>query len=131
MALECKWPPKDAVEMTAFISFLIKRVDMNIAQSETLKSNPMAYYCDAPGNEGVTGVGILETSHCAIHSWDCESPAKVQGDLYSCAHFDIPFVVSLFNTFGIIKGTYLVLDRDTDLKVLEQGVLGENGVIIS
>lgn len=129
MALECKYPPKDAQEMEAFITFLIKRVDMNIAKSETLLKNPMAYYCSAPGNEGVTGVGILETSHCAIHSWDSVFPAKVQIDLYSCKDFDVPFVISLCNSFGIIKGSYMVIDRDTTLKVLEQGELVEDGKI--
>lgn len=130
LALDCKYPPKDAEEMKAFISFLIKRVDMNIAKSTELKENPIAYYCGCPGNEGTTGVGILETSHCAIHAWDSEYPAKVQGDLYSCKEFDVPFVVSLFSSFGIIKGTYMVVDRDTELKVIEQGNLGENGAII-
>ena len=130
LALDCKYPPKDAEEMNAFISFLIKRVDMSIAKAPTLLSNPMSYYCAAPGNEGVTGVGILETSHTAIHSWDNEFPAKVQVDLYSCKEFDIPFVISLCNSFGIIRGSYLVLDRDTDLKVIEQGTLGDNGVIV-
>lgn len=129
LALECKYPPKDNEKMEAFLSFLIKRVDMNIAKAPTLLKNPMAYYCAAPGNEGVTGVGILETSHCAIHSWDSVFPAKVQVDLYSCKDFDIPFVISLCNSFGIIKGSYLVIDRDTTLQIVEQGILSEDGKV--
>lgn len=130
LALDCKYPPKDAEEMNAFISFLIKRVDMNIAKASTLLSNPMSYYCGAPGNEGVTGVGILETSHCAIHAWDSVFPAKLQIDLYSCKEFDIPFVIDLCNSFGIIGGSYMVIDRDTELKVLEMGQLGDNGILL-
>jgi S-adenosylmethionine/arginine decarboxylase-like enzyme len=131
LALDCKYPPKDAEEMKAFISFLIKRVDMNVAKSPELLSNPMAYYCGCPGNEGVTGVGILETSHTAVHSWDSEYPAKLQVDLYSCKEFDVPFVIDLCNSFSILKGTFMVIDRDTELNVIVQGKLGENGVIIN
>lgn len=129
LALECKYPPKDAEEMKAFISFMIKRVDMNIAKSAELKENPMAYYCGCPGNEGTTGVGILETSHMAVHAWDSEYPAKVQIDLYSCKEFDVSSVIDLCNSFSILNGTYMVIDRDTELKVIEEGTLIENGVI--
>jgi hypothetical protein len=130
LALDVKWPPKDAVEAKHFLAFLIKRVDMAIAASPELTQNPMGYYCNLAGNEGVTAVGILETSHCALHSWNLDSPAKFQFDLYSCKEFDVPYIISLCNSFGIIGGTYLVIDRDSKLKVLEQGVLGEDGVII-
>lgn len=128
LAVDVKWPPKDDEEAVAFLQFLIKRVDMAIAKNETLPKNPMGYYCDQAGNEGVTAVGILETSHCAIHSWNLDSPAKFQFDLYSCKEFDVPYIISLVNGFGIISGTYMVIDRDTELKLLEQGKLGENGI---
>lgn len=127
LALDVKKPPKTAEEVEAFQTFLIKRVDMEVAQAPTLPKNPMAYYCDIAGNEGVTGVGILETSHTALHVWDSEYPAKMQFDLYSCKSFDVEQVVTLCNSFGIIKGTYLIIDRDTELKIVEQGTIGENG----
>lgn len=104
---------------------------MKIAKADTLLKNPMAYYCDTFGNRGATGVGILETSHCALHSWDEEAPAKLAFDLYSCADFDIKDVIQLCNTFGIIKGSYMLVDRDTDLLVLEQGLLAEDGRVIT
>lgn len=131
MGLDIKWPPKDSEEAVSFLQFLIKRVDMAIAKHPDLGSNPHGYYCNAPGNEGVTATGILETSHCAIHSWDMEHPGKLQFDLYSCKDFDIPYVISLCNSFGIVGGTYMVVDRNTKLKVLEVGELGENGVIVN
>lgn len=130
VAVDCRYPPKDSEEAKHFLSFLIKRVDMAIAKSQELLQNPMGYYCELPGNEGVTAVGILETSHCAIHSWNLESPAKFQFDLYSCKDFDVPQIIDLVNSFVIVRGSYMVIDRDTDLKVIEQGLLGENGVII-
>jgi hypothetical protein len=129
LALEVKYPPKSAQEVEAFLTLLIKRVDMEVAQAPTLLKNPMGYYCDIAGNEGTTGVGILETSHTALHCWDSEYPAKLQFDLYSCKDFDIERVLDLCNAFDIIKGTYLVIDRDTDLKILAHGDVGEDGKI--
>lgn len=129
MGLDVKTPPRDSEEAVAFLKFLIKRVDMQIAKAESLVVNPHGYYCDIPGNEGVTATGILETSHCAIHSWNLTYPGKFQFDLYSCKDFDISYVISLCNAFEIIKGSYLLVDRNTELDVLEKGILGENGVI--
>ncbi len=125
-----KYPPKSAQEVEAFITLLIKRVDMEVAQAPTLLKNPMGYYCEIAGNEGTTGVGILETSHTAVHCWDSEFPAKFQFDLYSCKEFDIERVLALVDCFDIIKGTYLVVDRDTKLKILAHGNIGEGGVIL-
>lgn len=129
LAVDCRWPPKDSEEAVAFLQFLIKRVDMSVAKNESLGKNPHGYYCNLPGNEGVTATGILETSHCAIHSWNLESPAKFQFDLYSCKDFDVPQIIDLVNSFGIVKGSYMVIDRDTKLKVIEKGDLVENGAI--
>lgn len=129
LALDVKYPPKSAEEVKAFQTFLIKRVDMEVAKADTLPDNPIAYYCDIAGNEGVTGVGILETSHTAIHVWDSEYPAKVQFDLYSCKDFDVQQVVNLCDSFNIIRGTYMLIDRNTDLKIIEQGIIGENGIV--
>jgi S-adenosylmethionine/arginine decarboxylase-like enzyme len=127
VAVEVKYPPKSAEEVEAFQTLLIKRVDMAVAKAATLPKNPMAYYCDIDGNEGVTGVGILETSHTAIHVWDSEYPAKLQFDLYSCKDFEVERVMNLLNSFDIIRGTYMLIDRDTDLKIIEQGVVYEGG----
>lgn len=112
-----------------FLQFLIKRVDMQIAKNSTLGSNPHGYYCNLPGNEGVTATGILETSHCALHSWNLENPAKLQFDLYSCRDFDVPQIIDLVNSFSIVTGSYMVIDRDTVLKVIEEGKLLEGGIL--
>lgn len=127
LALEVKYPPKSAEEVEAFITLLIKRVDMEVAKSPTLLKNPMGYYCDIAGNEGTTGVGILETSHTAIHVWDSEYPSKLQFDLYSCKDFEVERVIALLDCFDIIKGTYLLIDRDTELKVIARGAVGAGG----
>lgn len=129
LAIDVKWPPKDQDEATSFLRFLIKRIDMQIAKDPDLLKNPMGYYCEQAGNEGVTAVGILETSHCALHSWNNESPARFQFDLYSCKEFDVPYIIGLCNSFGIIGGSYMVIDRDTELKLLDAQKIGADGVI--
>jgi len=129
ISLDCKYPPKEAEEVEAFQSFLIKRIGMNIAKADTLPKNPMAYFCDTVGNKGVTGVGILETSHTAIHVWEEDFPAKMEFDLYSCSDFEVEEIVTMMKTFGIVKGNFYVLDRDTRLKIIDSGVIEENGVV--
>ncbi len=129
LSLQVKYPPRDSEEVEAWLSFVIKRINMKIAKASTLLKNPQAYYCDNPANLGVTGVGILETSHTALHVWEDESPAKMEYDLYSCAEFDVADIITMAKIFGIIGGTYFVIDRDNGLKILDEGKLGEDGVI--
>ncbi len=122
-------PPRDATEVESFLTFLIKRVDMQIAVADTLPKNPMAFYCDITGNQGATGTGILVTSHTALHTWDSEYPAKFDFDLYSCSDFDVENVLTLLQSFDIIEGNYVILDRNADIQIVEQGTIGENGTI--
>jgi S-adenosylmethionine/arginine decarboxylase-like enzyme len=124
-------PPRCNEEIEAFITFLIKRVNMNIAKSPTLPKNPMGYYCDTIGNRGATGTGILETSHTAIHTWDESFPAKFDFDLYSCSDFEVEKVLTLCQCFDIIEGNYIVLDRNETIKIIEQGTVGEDGIILT
>lgn len=124
-------PPRDHEEVEAFLTFLIKRVNMKIAKADSLLKNPMGYYCNTLGNQGATGTGILETSHTALHSWDETSPAKLHIDLYSCSDFDIKQILTLSNCFDIIKGSYIVFDRGDDIVPIEQGTVGEDGVILT
>lgn len=131
MSLHVKYPPHDAEEVEHWLAFVIKRINMKIAKAATILKNPQAYYCENPSNLGVTGTAILETSHTALHVWDAESPAKMEYDLYSCSEFDVIDIITLCKPYGIIDGTFFVLDRDNGLKILEQGKLGEDGIIVA
>ena len=122
-------PPRDHEEVEFFIAFLIKRINMVIAKSDTIAKNPQAFYCGTLGNQGATGTGILETSHTAIHTWDEQNPAKFDFDLYSCSDFQVSEIITLCECFDIISGNYIVLDRGEQIKILEQGVIGEGGSI--
>lgn len=129
LSLRVKYPPHDHVEVEAWLSFIIKRINMKIAKADTIPKNPMAYFCENPANLGVTGIGILETSHTAVHVWEDESPAKFEFDLYSCAEFDITDILTMSKIFGIVDGSYAVIERDNGIKIIEQGNIKENGQI--
>ena len=127
--LEVTKPPRDGEEVEYFLAFLIKRVNMSIARSDTLAKNPQGYYCDTLGNSGATGTGILETSHTALHTWDEVHPAKFHFDLYSCSDFEVENILTLCQCFDIISGSYQVIDRNDEIKLVESGTIGEDGII--
>lgn len=129
--LKVNAPPRDGEEVEYFLALLIKRVNMKIARADTLLKNPQGYYCNTLGNQGATGTGILETSHTALHTWDEQGPAKFDFDLYSCSEFDVQKVLNICKTFEIVGGDYVVYDRGDRIKLIEEGEIGENGVIIS
>lgn len=122
-------PPRDHEEVELFLALLIKRVNMKIARAESLLKNPQGYYCNTLGNQGATGTGILETSHTALHTWDEQSPAKFDFDLYSCSDFDIEKVLTFCQCFDIIEGSYVIHDRGNRIITLEHGLIGLDGII--
>ena len=69
----------------------------------------------APGNRGLTCVGIIETSHIALHCWDEDDPGLFQLDVYSCKDFDPMAVVEHFGCFEPVKVEYKFLDREFEL----------------
>lgn len=72
------------------LSELVKLLDMNKLMG------PYTIRCDTVGNEGVTGVVVIETSHCSFHAWD---EGLVQMDLYSCKDFDVKKIVDYLAHF--------------------------------
>jgi S-adenosylmethionine/arginine decarboxylase-like enzyme len=119
ISAEVSSPPKDTEEMNAFLQLLIKRIGMQIAKDDDLKQNPQSYYCDKNGNRGMTGIAILETSNCAIHTWDEDSPSKFEFDLYSCSDFDKEDIIKMIDIFGLIRYNYILIDRQNGLTILE------------
>jgi len=124
-------PPRDGEEVEFFLAFLIKRVNMTIARADTIAKNPQGYYCDTLGNQGATGTGILETSHTALHTWDADHPAKFDFDLYSCSDFDVQNILTLCQCFDIISGNYVIFDRGDRITLIEEGDVGEDGIILT
>ncbi len=99
-------PPVTVKKGEDWLHTLVDIVDMKILMNAT------AIYCEDLGNEGVTGVVGLTTSHASFHSWhDCEKPF-VQMDLYSCRHFEIDDVLNHLLEFGAYEIDYVLIDRN-------------------
>jgi len=104
-------PPMSVELLTEWFKGLIDSIGMK------LMMGPYVAYCDMPGNRGITGIAVIETSHIAMHVWDEPNPALMQLDVYSCAEFD-PYKIAekIKNDFFAVKCDYKFLNRETGLK---------------
>lgn len=112
-------PPSDPAYIKEWLARVVHAVGMKLAVG--LEANPISYYCNLEGNEGLTGAAILETSHCAIHVWDKDDPAIVQFDLYSCSAIDINVIFDHLSEFNPSKVEYKFIDRENGLTMIEEG----------
>lgn len=104
--------PTDEEAMKEFLRNLIVDIGMVVAKLSKDQNNPIAWYCDEEGNEGMTASGILTTSHVVFHVWDRVDTAEIHFDLYSCSDFKVNHIVSLLNEqFGLIEGKGHVINR--------------------
>jgi S-adenosylmethionine/arginine decarboxylase-like enzyme len=95
---------------------LVDLIDMKVL------IEPTAKYCDTPGNEGVTGAVIIETSHISVHVWDKAQPPYIRMDVYSCKEFDQQSVLDyLDTTMGVYNCNWAVIDRNDDMMLKELG----------
>jgi len=96
-----KTPITTVKENNNFVKIFAKLIDMKII------SGPHSVYITDKGNEGVSSVTIIKTSHICIHSWDKVSPGIMHIDLFSCKNFNIgaikKFLKKRFNIVGKIK----------------------------
>ena len=83
---------------------LVAEVGMNIL------FEPQSIWCKTDGNEGLTGVVGLDTSHSSIHFW----PTFYTFDLYSCKDFSLSSVVKMLSEFGTQKINYMMVHRVVD-----------------
>lgn len=91
---------------------LVEAVDMKVLME------PVCVYCTDEGNEGVTGMVGITTSHSSIHFW----PTYYMFDLYSCKDFTVDTVADMLKEFGTVTMDYQVIDRDSS-EILEKGTL--------
>lgn len=96
---------------------LVEAVDMKVL------INPICVWCDDEGNEGVTGMVGITTSHSTIHFWSGE-PSYYKFDLYSCKDFTLESVAEMLKELGTYKLTYTMVDRtDDEHPVIDSGVI--------
>jgi len=110
-------PPMVEQHLKDWLFNFIKYINMKVLMG------PYVIYHDVPGNRGITGAAIIETSHIVMHVWDEPSPALMQFDVYSCGEFD-PEVIckKIKKDFDIVKIEYKFLDRDTELRDISGGM---------
>jgi S-adenosylmethionine/arginine decarboxylase-like enzyme len=96
---------------------LVEAVDMKVL------IDPICVWCNDEGNEGVTGMVGITTSHSSIHFWSGE-PNYYKFDLYSCKDFALESVAEMLKELGTYKFTYTVVDRtDDEHPVIDSGVV--------
>lgn len=111
MTFAVERPPTDPAIMNETLRALVREIDM-----EPL-TEPFSVYCHQEGNRGLTAIALITTSHIAFHSWDEETPAMVEFDIFSCKQFDpnvvLEFVDRHFGTLGV---SFILVDRSATLK---------------
>ena len=110
-------PPYDAVDIKRWMKNLVEDIGMNVLMG------PYAIYSDMQGNQGLTAVTIIETSHIAIHVWDECEPALMQMDVYTCSKLNINDVFKAIEEFKPTKIEYKYIDRENGLELLDVGTL--------
>ena len=107
---EIHHPPCNPSAMDDWMRQLVQDIRMKVLMG------PFSVYSDMPGNQGLTSVTIIETSHIAVHVWDEASPALMQIDVYSCAEFDPQLIFDrLQSDFGLAKLEWKFIDREHGL----------------
>jgi S-adenosylmethionine/arginine decarboxylase-like enzyme len=84
---------------------------------------PYAVYSDMVGNQGLTAVTIIETSHIAMHVWDEVEPGLMQLDVYTCSELNIDDVFEAIEEFEPVKVEYKYIDREYGLTLLDNGTI--------
>ena len=106
---ECMDPPTSSDYVEKWLKDMVELIGMKVCRG------PISAYVDVKGNEGATGVVIIETSHIAIHVWDHRSPALIQLDVYTCGEFEPRKIFNALKEFDIMKLEYKYLDREHEL----------------
>ena len=72
-----------------------------------------------PGNRGLTGLVVIETSHISQHCWDESDPGLMQLDVYTCEDLQTEVIFEEIKQFGSVKIEYKFLDREHALTKIE------------
>lgn len=105
-------PSMDESQIYAWFERLVAAVDMEVLMG------PFARYCYDPGNEGMTGMVGITTSHSSIHIWDHQR--RLEFDLFSCKDFGSGQILPLIiDEFGPAAINWSVFDRSSPYEAAE------------
>ncbi len=114
---ELSEPPVTVQSVQEWLVDLVSKIRMRIM------SGPHVAYCAVPGNRGVTGVVVIETSHIALHVWDETAPALLQLDVYTCSELDPKIIADCLHEWRPTTIEYKFLDRDSALREIDSGTM--------
>lgn len=107
-------PPKDTDLINEWMKKLVDKIGMKILMG------PYSVYSNMVGNQGLTAVTIIETSHIAMHVWDAVSPGLMEFDVYTCSTLTPQDILDEMEQFEPQKIEYFFIDRENSLTVLEE-----------
>jgi S-adenosylmethionine/arginine decarboxylase-like enzyme len=111
---EVENPPKDTDLINEWMKNLVDKIGMKILMG------PYSVYSNMVGNQGLTAVTIIETSHIAMHVWDAVSPGLMEFDVYTCSTLNPQDILDEMEQFSPTKIEYFFIDRENTLTVLEE-----------
>jgi len=114
---ELNAPPKCTTHINLWMQQLVEKIDMKILMG------PYSVYSEMVGNQGLTAVTIIETSHIALHVWDEVSPALAQLDVYTCSSLNIDDVFKALEIFEPSRIEYKFIDRENELILMDKGCI--------
>ena len=97
---EVNQPPTDQKWAHTWLTELVSKIGMQICQG------PITTYLDMPGNRGLTGLVIIETSHIALHCWDESEPGLMQLDVYTCGDLKTEIIFNEIKQYEPVKVEY-------------------------
>ena len=110
---EVNQPPTDQKWAHTWLTELVSKIGMQICQG------PITTYLDMPGNRGLTGLVIIETSRIALHCWDESEPGLMQLDVYTCGDLQTEIIFNEIKQFEPVKVEYKFLDREHHLTEID------------
>lgn len=108
-------PPTFHLPTIDWLSRLVDGIGMKLAE---IPYNPLLYYCNEPGNRGLTVTAIIETSNITLHTWDEQSPAELQLDVFTCGDLDVEAALKFVGEFDPVGIAHRVLDRRYGITVM-------------
>ena len=111
-------PIKFEEDAIFFLTKLVDKIGMKIIRG------PFASYVTKEGNQGMTAIVMIETSHIAFHIWDITSPSILQFDLYTCGELYLEQVLEVIKEqFQTVELDYVLFDREKGFVLEQQGSL--------
>lgn len=85
---------------------LVKKLNMEVFFPSVVK------YDSTIGNEGISLIGMLTTSHFSAHFFNHNK--KMKFDCYSCKPYEIETCIKLIEEFNPTELTWMFVDRSDD-----------------